>query len=135
MMSSSPAPPNLPCPSGWIAEAADPNDRVIACEPWSMDQLPACADGQARFPGDAACAELGPCPSGRFAAGLDPALYVDPSASPGGSGTMTAPYPTIAEALMHAGSGGARIALSKGTHAASATAIDRAIELAGACAS
>jgi hypothetical protein len=127
--------PMLGCPLGWSTEAPDPMDGVTACEPWSKGQRISCPGGEARFPGDPACAELQPCPSGRFAGGLPAGtIYVDPSAAAGGDGSLGAPLQTLDQALTRAVTGGA-IALSKGTHAASAASIVRAIEIAGACAS
>jgi hypothetical protein len=60
------------------------------------------------------------------------ALHVDSSATPGGDGTASSPFVTIADALATVGAGGATIALSKGTHVGGVR-IDAPVTILGAC--
>ncbi len=100
------APPGIaPCPLGWTEVALD--DRLSYCAPWPADE-PACGDGTYRFPGDPACAPLGPpCAPDGWPANDEPAptIFVRADADTGGDGTRALPFSSIAEALAVAGPG------------------------------
>ncbi len=128
-----PAPPALPmladwaCPSGFarvpLAEDAS------ACAPYEGTAPLRCRDGEARFPGTAACAAIdATCSAAR---GAD--LYVRADASPGGDGSGAAPFARLDDALA-AAPPGATIGLSEGTYSI-AGSLRRDVTLVGACAS
>lgn len=112
---AAPVPPELGddwvCPPGWtsarVAEGPAP------CAPWPAADAPDCADGEARFVGEARCAPLSVCPAGRFPDAPPGAIHVDPAAPPGGDGTPAAPLASLAEAIAIAGDGDT-VALSAG---------------------
>jgi hypothetical protein len=80
---------------------------------------------------DAACTPIGaPCPAGTFPPPTGPATYVLPGALPPRTGTSTAPFATIDEALAADTTG--TILLGKGVHA-EFLAVGRSVELRGAC--
>jgi len=116
------------CPSGWglidVAGAA-------ACQPWD-ESGPGCEGADVRFPGDAACAPLGPaCPMGRFPADVvAPALFVEAGAT-AGDGTEAMPFGTIAEAVLAAVSGDT-IVVAGGTYLED-VALPDGVSLRGAC--
>jgi hypothetical protein len=97
-----PAPPDIECPPGWQEVTSE---LGAWCEPWSAGS-PACAEGQARFPGEGVCVALGSCSADGWAATIPPAkltLFVDPAAPPGQDGsTRDLALPTIEEALARA---------------------------------
>ncbi len=122
-----------PCPRGWVAQPDA--DGVVTCAPWpdAVDP-PACADGEAWFPGGGGCTPLGPaCPAGDFAADLPATgvLYVATSAAPGGDGSRGAPFGTIADAL-RAATPGTVVAVGKGTWDEAIT-VPAGVTLEGAC--
>ncbi len=103
-----------PCPAGWREVPAA--DGPTTCDPWPAT-IQDCGIDSAWLPGDPGCTPLGtPCPSGDWADGLPSSgvLYVRAGAPVGASGTRSAPFATIAEA-MTAASAGTVIAVSKGT--------------------
>lgn len=132
-----PAPPALPvfepCPEGFAAVAD--GDGLTVCEP--PDFGASCADGEVRFPGDAACAPVGgACPAGDWPEpeALPPAtsvLYVRPMAL-GGTGDRARPFGTIREAMTRA-TPGTLIALARGTYT-EPVVMYGGVTLAGACA-
>lgn len=127
------APSLLPCPLGW-AQRSDDLALGPRCEPWPGEAPDTCPAGAVIFPGELACHPLGEaCPSGAFAAGLGPGvIFVDPAAGPGGNGDRSAPFSTIAAAILR-GSRGATIALAKGSYDEAAL-LPYAALLRGACA-
>lgn len=128
-------PLDWPCPDGWRRVV---EDGVAVCEPFPDGGDHACADGQAHFPGETACAPVGrACGPGTFPDVSDqPAgtevRYVSAGAPPGGDGTVGAPWSTLAEALDGAASG-TLLVLSAGHYA-----VDRAwpggVSVRGHCA-
>lgn len=106
-----PAPPRppdyLPCPSGWIDDAA-----AHACRPF-VGVPPDCARGTFATPGRG-CAAPGPACSGDWAEGLDDlrTTFVRVGAV-GGDGTRARPLATLAEAWA---TGAPTVALSSGDY-------------------
>ncbi len=114
-----------PCPQGWREATLGP---TTICEPWPDGA--ACADEEMRLPGRG-CVDIGePC-SDDFATGLPASgvRYVRPGAS--GTGSRTRPFGTIAEAIAGATSNDV-IALARGEYR-EAIAIDRSLQIRGAC--
>jgi hypothetical protein len=138
---AAPAPPEAaetprttPCPPGWRAVADDAEAFVAWCDPWPAAGPADCGADEAHFPGGAGCERVGPaCPAGPFAEDLPATdvVYVDPSAPPGGDGSLAAPLPTIALAVAAVPDGGT-IALAKGTYD-ELVRLGRPITLRGAC--
>ena len=126
-----PAPPALsPCPDGW-REVAD------YCEPWPESGRATCADAaEAHFPGGAACETVGaPCASDGWPADLPTdhrLLYVAPSGSPTGDGTIAAPFQSIAAAVAVARAGTV-IAIGSGSYDEEVR-LPAGVTLWGACA-
>ena len=125
-----PAPPVLtPCPAGWSEVTVG---GVVVCDP-TPGGVADCEDGEARFPGSAACEPVGhACPAGEFADDLPSTavLHVRPGAS--GDGSRASPFGTIAAAL-GAASAGTTIALAKGTYDESLR-MRSGVTVRGACA-
>lgn len=124
-----PAPPEGPrlttCPAGW---GSDP----LHCEPWPAGPRTLCTGSQAQFPGDPACAEVGPaCPADGWPASLPTGTvrFVRGTAAVGGDGTRARPFQTIAEALA---AGGGLIALGTGTYALPGP-LPAGVSLVGTC--
>ncbi len=119
------------CPEGW-----EPTDLsgVTACQPWAPD-TPDCLAPAVRFPGQAACADVGAdvCVDG-FPTDVSGTrvVYVDAGAT-SGDGSMAAPFATIAEATAVAASG-ETIALAPGVYLED-VALPDGVSLQGACAS
>src|SRR5688572_19466561 len=113
-------PPSLtPCPAGWREVAPETPDGVATCDPWPETGAADCVVGQAHFPGEPGCASVGaPCPAGDWPEGLPAGgavRYVQAGATPGGDGTLGAPYATIGEALV-APPSGLIVAIAKGEY-------------------
>ena len=112
------APSLLPCPPGWLDVEAGPGDAQRICEPWTADAgVPTCGVDEARFVDTDACTLVGtPCTADDWASGLPASgvRYVKAGAAAGGTGTRTAPFATVAEAMAGAAPGTV-LALSKGT--------------------
>jgi len=106
-----------PCPEGW-REVSDSD--VATCDPYPAAGPSECTVGEAHFPGEPGCRAIGdPCPASDYAAGLDAAsviIYVDPAASPGGDGSRSAPFASLAEVPWSTLTSGTTVALAKGTH-------------------
>jgi len=112
-----PALPTLtPCAPGWRGVTLE---GVTVCEPWPEGGFDSCSRGAAHFVGEMGCAPIGSeCPLGPFPVGLPTdvrVLYASAGAAPGGDGSETAPYATIAAALAASGTGDV-IAVAKGTY-------------------
>ncbi len=127
-------PPVLtPCPTGWIARTD--RDGPTTCAPWpDAADTHACADDEVWLPGSSGCERLGPaCPAGEFATDLPSSgvVYVSASAAPGGDGSLSAPFATIADALAAAASG-TTVAVGKGTYD-EAVMVPAGVTLEGAC--
>jgi len=124
-----PAPILVTCPEGWTAVVED--DVAVACSPFPADR-PACEGAEAQFPGDSACAPIGPtCPT-EFAEDLPASgvVYVKAGAQDG-DGTRETPFATIGAALASLG-GATTIALAPGTYDG-AFVLPARVTLAGAC--
>lgn len=118
-----PFPPNPPspwtCDSGWSPTV---QDNLQFCQPWPRE-APACAVGTARIPGDPECQPLsGPCPSGSF-----------PTPLPAGAQVVSATSGPGLEAVLRSADPGTTVVLGRGTHRANALAIDRPLQIIGAC--
>ncbi len=128
------ATPSLPCASGWRSVPTS-DGAASYCDPWPTSGAVDCGAGEAHFPGEAGCVAVGrPCPAGADPADLPAGaviLHVRAGAAPGGDGSATAPYATIAEAVASAPDG-ALLALSRGTYD-EAVRLDRPLTLRGAC--
>lgn len=129
-------PPVLtPCPSGWLEVSPETPDGVTTCDPWPGSGTLDCADDEAHFVGEPTCTRIGSlCPSGEWAEDLPPddiIIYTRAGDPPGGDGSLTSPFGTIAEAMAHA-SEGTTIALSKGTYDEE-VGLRRGVTLWGAC--
>lgn len=132
-----PAPAALPvmtpCPDGWRPIAAG---AVTVCEPWpESGARDDCAAGEAHFPGTAGCARVGAaCPASGWPEGLPSTgavRYVRAGATPGGDGSMAAPFDSIAMATSGAAPG-TIVALAAGTYLEAP--VLRSAVLWGACA-
>jgi len=125
-----------PCPSGWT-ELVTP-DGTAYCDAWGGGEPEECELGEARFPGEEACAPVGtPCDDmDEFAADL-PAdasiVYVRPGGGLGADGSRAFPFHRITDALAAAPSGGV-IALARGTYAELLAIRRPDVTLWGACA-
>jgi hypothetical protein len=113
-----PARPTLsPCPDGWREVSVEAG--IATCDPWPMRGVDECAAHEAHFPGEELCAPVGAeCPTGDYADDLPLSgrvFYVLASASPGGDGSVTAPFATIGAALAVAGAGDV-VALGRGEY-------------------
>ena len=114
-----PMPPELPrlvpCPTGF-RETSD--GEITVCDPFPESGREPCADGMAHLPGSPGCTPIGSaCPSDEWAPvdGLASVAFVRAGASPGGDGSRTAPFATIAAALA-APVRAEVIALARGTY-------------------
>ena len=130
------APSFLPCPNGWRPRFE--REGAVRCAPYD-DRGPAglCFGGEAHLPGTDDCRPIGsPCPTGDYAEGLPtdrPVVFVRPGADPdAATGDRSAPFADI-DAALAAVTDGTVIALAKGNYDAR-LALDRTIELRGACA-
>jgi len=125
--------PDLGCPDGWTT--LDVAGTTV-CEPWSLEDGPGCTADEFRFPGDAACAPLGPdCPADGVPTDLPagPVLHVR-AGSAMGDGTLGAPLSTINDALAIAAAGDV-IAVHTGTYPeALDLTMSGGISVVGACA-
>lgn len=119
-----------PCPDGWTARFVV--DGSPECVPW--DAAESCLT-QFQVPGRG-CVPFGvECPADGWPADVPgDALFVDPTAPAGGTGTREAPLSLIEEALAIAPPG-AVVALRAGEHRLAEAALTAPIELRGACAS
>lgn len=120
-----------PCPAGWQSVDVGP---ARGCTPWLPDAVD-CTFPEVRFPGDPACARLGPACPGPTAWPADlptdgSVIYVREGAS-GGDGSEAAPLATLAEAVSGIAPG-ATIALSEGSYAGDVFIPD-GVTLRGAC--
>jgi hypothetical protein len=123
-----------PCPLGWTEQAASAPDGPVTCEPWSGGKPKQCAADEANFVGEPACARLGSvCPAGDFPEAIvgSPVRYVRVGASAGGTGTLAAPFASIAAALVGA-TPGTVVAVAKGTYD-EAVRVPAGVTLWGAC--
>lgn len=122
----------LPCAAGF-RESADGD--VATCEPFPESGREACAGGSIHAPGAPGCATIGAaCVAGEVwgpVFGSDPIAFVRAGAAPGGDGSMSAPFATIAEALA-APVPPAVIALAAGTYAETIT-LPASTTLRGVC--
>ncbi|MBK6686269.1 MAG: right-handed parallel beta-helix repeat-containing protein [Deltaproteobacteria bacterium] len=124
-----PAPPLMPLlpspPSPWTCDPGwSPvvQDNLQFCQPWPRE-VPACPLGTARIPGDPECQPLsGPCPSGSF-----------PTPLPAGAQVVSATSGPGLEAVLRSANPGTTVVLGRGTHRANALAIDRPLQIIGAC--
>jgi hypothetical protein len=123
--------PGVP-PSG-CAAGFTPKD--FGCDPILPDD--ACPEGTLAVPGDTACHEVMPCPSGTYPdpMGTGEAVYVDPqspcAAGMTDCGTKAKPWTTIQGAVDHAPDG-AQILIAAG-HYAEDVLIAKPLSLVGAC--
>jgi hypothetical protein len=94
-----PAPLELgPCVEGWMP--AMTRSGGIRCEPWPTGEQLTCPPDQGHFPGESGCVSVGTS-CGEWPTDLPagiPAFYVRTTTIPG-TGTIDAPFGTIAEAL------------------------------------
>ncbi len=123
-----------PCPDGWHEATAG---EVGYCEPYaSAGRDERCDAGEAHFPGEEGCRPIGdPCPAGDYAEGLPTdgtVIYVNPSAAPGGDGSLAAPYAALSEVRWSSLSSGATVALSKGSFEGTLP-LKATIRVVGAC--
>ncbi len=129
-----PAPPVLtPCPEGFTATTTC---GIATCDPRPYPAgttvATACAAGEAAFPGDAACAPVGPCIDGFPADATDADVFVDASSRGAHDGSRARPFDSIADALS-AATAGKRIVIAPGEYG-ERIVITRDVELAFACA-
>ena len=104
------------CVDGFVADGEGGCVAVLPTEP--------CAPGTMAIPGETACREVAPCPSGDFADPIPPgALMVHPTAGP---------YTTISDAIAAASSGDT-IAISAGSYAERIVISGKSLTLWGAC--
>ncbi len=127
-----PAPPVFtPCPEGWRERAID---DLVACEPYPEGRQD-CSDIEIHVPGTTGCVRVGhECPAGGFPATIPTAAdvrYVRAGAA--GTGTRSAPFGTIGEALRAVAAEGT-VVVAPGTYREQLR-IERAVTLLGACAS
>jgi hypothetical protein len=121
------------CAAGWRVVA----DAGVApwCDGFPETGRTTCGPGWVHAVGTSGCAPVGaPCPSGPFPEGLPTAgvRYVRAGAPSGGAGTVSAPFATVAEALL-AAPAGTVVAVSKGTFDAPLR-IPAGVTVRGACA-
>jgi hypothetical protein len=95
-----PIEPDLrPCPEGWVEEGRE-------CKPALEAALAPCPNGEVPFA--SGCRALGSCPDDGWPVAIPAAvqvLYVKANASPGGVGTRTDPFDTIASAIARSAAG------------------------------
>jgi len=134
---TTPEPPALPqiapCPEGWTEVPEPLVAGLSTCEPWPVGED--CLPGEARFPGDAACAPVGSaCPEGDYADDLPAGdvVHVLAGAAAGGDGSVGAPFGAIADALAVAADGSV-VAVSKGVFD-EVVVVETPVTLHGACA-
>ena len=105
-----------PCPTGWRTVTA--SATTSTCEPYPVGGPATCADDQAHFMGEAGCELIGPpCPTGEWADDLPagrPILYVRAATTAPGNGSMSSPFPRIADAIAAVQQPQTVIALGKG---------------------
>ncbi|MGF1465093.1 MAG: hypothetical protein ACFCGT_03080 [Sandaracinaceae bacterium] len=106
-----------PCPDGWreVTEGG-----VTTCDPYPPGGSLVCPQGEAHFPGEAACAPIGhSCDQGPFPTvadlDADAVIFVDASAAGGGDGSEEAPFVALAAGL-DAARPGDTLALASGTY-------------------
>ena len=132
-----PAPPSLePCRAGWRAVTSP--DAPTVCDPWPATGRATCPVGEAHFPGEPGCRTIGnACPAtGDFPGGLPATgvLYVLASAPAGGTGTATAPFTRIGDAVTAAATTpGTLVVVGRGTYDEAVT-LPAGVSLRGACA-
>lgn len=108
-----------PCPPGWRAVE---DTGVRFCDPYPPGGPADCSAGEAHLPGRAGCRAPGrPCDDARFPPVDDlspdtPIRHVASGAPPGGDGSATAPFTTLAAALDRAAPG-TEVVLAAGTYA------------------
>lgn len=123
-----------PCPEGW-REVEDEGTGLVYCDPWPETGHEECGPGQAHYPGQGGCQDVGdPCPAGDWAEDLPTdrtVVHVLAGAGAGGDGTVGAPYASIQEAV-DASSTGTVIAVGKGDYEECVTVEDFR-EIWGAC--
>ncbi len=136
-----PAPPEAPrmtpCPAGW-RQTSDPGEPgVVVCDPWPEGGPLECPASEFHLPGSPGCEPVGsPCPAGDFPEDLPvgaAVLYVRAGEPDGGDGSLGRPFGRIGDAIA-AAAGGEIVAIAKGVYD-EGLAIDRTVELRGACAS
>lgn len=134
---TAPEPPSfLPCPPGW-AEVPTSSLAISTCEPPPVPARVPCAIDEAQFFGGSGCARVGTsCPAGDFLPPTElplgrPVLYARRNVSPGGDGSLAAPFDNLPAALA-AASPGTVIALAKETYAGRIV-IPAGVTLIGAC--
>jgi len=114
---AAPAPPVLePCRPGW--RAIPSSDGPTVCDPWPASGQATCSPGEAHFAGEPGCRPIGSaCPAGDWPTDLPATgvLYVRAGAPAGGSGTMTAPFATIADGVA-AATAGTLVGAAAGTY-------------------
>ncbi|MCC7535274.1 MAG: hypothetical protein IT379_03630 [Deltaproteobacteria bacterium] len=117
-----PEPPRADCAAGWRA-VLDADDAAAWCEPWPATGRETCTGATEHFAGEDGCAPIGTaCPArGSWAADLPPSatvLHVRAGAPPGGTGSTSAPFASLAEALAAVSPSGSSvvIALAAGTY-------------------
>ncbi|MBW2462559.1 MAG: hypothetical protein JRH11_13000 [Deltaproteobacteria bacterium] len=123
-----------PCPDGWREVTGD---SVLECDPYPEGGPETCGPGEAHFPGEAACRPIGDaCPTGDYATTLPTdgtVLYVNPTASAGGDGSLAAPYAGLAEVRWISLAAGTTVALAKGTYEGTLP-VRGGVRVVGACA-
>ncbi|MBK6688900.1 MAG: hypothetical protein IPG45_30815 [Deltaproteobacteria bacterium] len=122
-----PEPPQLgPCPATWSAVTSTLSPGLERCLPPELT----CPPDEFRSLADAAC-QPEPCPADGWPANAPTdALFVDPTAAPGGDGSLAAPFSSLAVAVGNAPPG-AILALRVGEHQAGL--ILNGVHLLGAC--
>ncbi|MEO0323764.1 MAG: right-handed parallel beta-helix repeat-containing protein [Myxococcota bacterium] len=125
------------CPAGWRRVAPTGLRPSTVCQPFAGERASECAAGELHLPGEAGCRSPGrACPVGTFPNTADlggaTRLHVDPAATPGGDGSLGAPFASLATAASAASSGD-WLVLAKGLHAAP-TSWPSGVSARGACA-
>lgn len=125
--------PRTACPPGWGLTVTE---GAAACEPWVDSADAGCAAGLARFPGDSACGAVGPgCPTGEWPVPLPVAtrlLFVESGAAAGGTGTQSAPFSKISDAL-GVSTAGTTVLVAQGSYL-EAVRVPAGVALQGVCA-
>lgn len=128
-----PAPPVLlPCPDGW-AEIPATESTPAFCDPYPSGYVD-CPLEETHLPGTAGCAAItSPCPADGWPTDVPEAMvvYVRADAAPGGDGSRSAPFRTLAEGAAAAMDGWA-IAVAPGRY--EPAFFEGEVAIRGACA-
>lgn len=131
-LAARPSAPSFASCAPWGGGGATP------CEPWPAGRA-TCTGPSEHFPGEPGCHVVGgTCPASGWGSGVPTSgtiIYVDRSAPSGGSGTMSSPYASLANALTDAAgrTGPVFIALTAGNYVGELI-LPASVTVIGACA-